>query len=74
MEIYNFDVWWEVAKIRNKDKREQMEALKPLFEECWNGSKDGMKEELDNILSYYSSVADSEDEAWDDVIDEIEKL
>lgn len=74
MEIYNFDVWWEVAKLRNKDKKEQMEILKPLFEECWNASKNGMKERLDNILSYYSSVGDWEDEPWDDVKDEIKEL
>lgn len=72
MEIYNFDVWWEIAKIRNKDKKEQMEILKPLFEECWNASKNGMKERMNNILSYYKDVW--EDEPWDDLVEQVKEL
>lgn len=51
MKTEDFNVWFEVQKVTNKNySKEQFDSIRDILEECWNYSKESVKEcEYDDI-------------------------
>lgn len=50
MKTEDFDVWFGVQKVTNeKYSKEQLDSMKDILEECWNYSKESVKENNINI-------------------------
>lgn len=50
MKTEDFNVWFEVQKVTNKNySKEQFDSIRDILEECWNYSKESVKENNINI-------------------------
>lgn len=72
MKTKDFNTWFEVQKVTNKNySKEQFDSMRDILEECWNYSKESVKENkilLDNNVDCeYDDVKEMQDR-----IDELE--
>ena len=50
MKTEDFNVWFEVQKVTNKNySKEQFDSIRDILEECWNYSQESVKENNINI-------------------------
>lgn len=50
MKTEDFNVWFEVQKVTNKNySKEQFDSMRDILEECWNYSQESVKENNINI-------------------------
>lgn len=71
MKTKDFNVWFEVQKITNKNySKEQFDSIKDILEECWNYSQESVKE---NTILLDNNV-DCEYDDIEEMIDRINEL
>lgn len=74
MKTTNFNTWFEVQKVTNKNySKEQFDSIRDILEECWNYSQSSFEEHNDYEEE---SIEDLQNriEELEDVLNEIHSL
>ena len=78
MKTEDFNVWFEVQKVTNKNySKEQFDSIRDILEECWNYSQESVKENNIHIEHCeYDDVKEMQDriEELESALEEIHSL